>query len=972
MANDLTLARKITERVHKACEGLELGEAEIFNQVSDVTASLLKWWFQEDHMELRSYNFHEGQKQAILNTIYAHEVLKSPSLRHLYEKIAPETLLKIGAMDELAKPKNAHPKYCMKMATGTGKTWVLQALMIWQILNDKYNKNGALFTRNFLIVTPGLVVYDRMLDAFLGKERGSQRDIETSDLVRFKDLFIPHNYETDIVSFVRNGVCRKEDIGSKVTGSGIIAIANWHLLSDEYIPEEDNDMDDIIAQGMDLDPTEVAHNVLPLTPGKAKGNDLNQLNRKFEGSKALPFLKALPSLMVFNDEAHHIHSIGRQNELQEVEWQKSLIAIAQPKKERFFQLDFSATPYNQIKAGKNPTLKYFPHIIVDFDLKTALKKGLVKSLVLDKRKEVGALSNKELEFAAIRDDKNKVVSLADGQRIMLRAGLKKLGKLEREFVALNPEKRPKMMVMCEDTSVTPFVEGFLREEGLHKDEILRVDSNRKGEVSQEEWNKIRERLFDIDRHETPRIIISVLMLREGFDVNNVCVIVPLRATGSQILLEQTIGRGLRLMWREPVYEQNKKENRELIGNGEEPNSLIDVLTIVEHPKFMEFYDRRMQEGLIGETSDDTDNTKSTGDLITVGLIDGYEKYDFGIPFILQEQEESITRKDIKLSELKPFNLAGLDFLKEQIGHGERFRSEDVETKTRFGDYRVKGGVMTATGYNDYLSRLVKRISEKSSDHLIKSSREGSDNFPYMQIDKPQLANWLDDYIKQYLFKESFNPLEGEYWRVLLLDPVAEHIIRVWSSKLIEIQDSEITQDEEIVKHRFLSEVSKLTMRESTSLDVSKCIYKKLSYPSRSGGLEKKFIETCIEDSGVEAFCKINEHKHLFVRLRYLRDDGSQAFYSPDFFVRCNKHIFLVETKAQDQMNHPDVIRKKRAAVVWCDGINQLSEENRFGCRWGYVLLGEETFYNRIEKGENLYDILSYATIRGESQKGLFD
>ena len=964
----LTLAHNITKRVNQACEGLEVGDGEIFNQVSDVTASLLKWWFEEDRMELRSYNFHEGQKQAILNTIYAHEVLQSPSLRHLYEKIAPEILLESGAMEELSEPKNAHRKYCMKMATGTGKTWVLQALMIWQILNAKHNENNPLFTRNFLIVTPGLVVYDRMLDAFLGKERDGSRDAETSDLVRFKDLFIPSDCETDIFSFVHNGVCRKEDIGSKVTGSGVIAIANWHALSEEDISEDE---DDIIAPGVDIDSAEVAHNVLPLTPGKAKGNDLNQLNRKFEGSKALPFLKALPSLMVFNDEAHHIHSIGRQNELQEVEWQKSLLAIAQSKKERFFQLDFSATPYNQIKAGKNPTLKYFPHIIVDFDLKTALKKGLVKSLVLDKRTEVGALSNDELEFAAIRDAHNKVVSLADGQRIMLRAGLKKLRKLEREFVALNPEKRPKMMVMCEDTSVTPLVEEFLQEEGLHKDEILRVDSNLKGVVSQKEWNRVRERLFDIDSREMPRIIISVLMLREGFDVNNVCVIVPLRATESQILLEQTVGRGLRLMWRERDYEQSKKENRTLIGNGEEPKSLIDVLTIVEHPKFMELHDGLMQEGLIGETSDDTDGTKSTGDLITVGLIDGYEKYDFGIPFIRQEPEEFITRKDIKLNELSPFS-GELDFLKKYIGQGERFRSEDVETKTRFGDYRVEGGVMTATGYNDYLSRLVKRISEKSSDRLIRSSREGSNNFPYMQIDKPQLANWLNDYIKQYLFKEPFNPLEREYWRVLLLDPVAEHIIRVWSSKLIEIHDSEIAHGEEIVEHCFLSEVSKLTMRESVSLSVSKCIYEKLNYPSRSGGLEKKFIETCIEDSGVEAFCKINEHKHLSVRLRYLRDDGSQAFYSPDFFVRCNKHIFLVETKAQNQMKQPDVLQKKRAALAWCNRVNNLNEQNRFKADWAYVLLGEKTFYSWRERGASMYEILSYATIHDKPQKGLFD
>ena len=63
--------------------------------------------------------------------------------------------------------------------------------------------------------------------------------------------------------------------------------------------------------------------------------------------------------------------------------------------------------------------------------------------------------------------------------------------------------------------------------------------------------EIKEKLFNIDRYAQPKVIVSVLMLREGFDVNNICVVVPLRASTASILLEQTIGRGLRLMWREP-------------------------------------------------------------------------------------------------------------------------------------------------------------------------------------------------------------------------------------------------------------------------------------------------------------------------------------------------------------------------------------------------------------------------------------
>jgi type III restriction enzyme len=116
----------------------------------------------------------------------------------------------------------------------------------------------------------------------------------------------------------------------------------------------------------------------------------------------------------------------------------------------------------------------------------------------------------------------------------------------------------------------------------------------------------------------PRIIVSVLMLREGFDVHNICVIVPLCSSQAQILLEQTIGRGLRLMWRDEEFSDSKRENLERIHNGQEPNNLIDVLSIVEHPAFQSFYDELMREGLVGTSTEASETNSSVGDLISVG------------------------------------------------------------------------------------------------------------------------------------------------------------------------------------------------------------------------------------------------------------------------------------------------------------------------------------------------------------------
>src|SRR5690606_29729615 len=172
---------------------------------------------------------------------------------------------------------------------------------------------------------------------------------------------------------------------------------------------------------------------------------------------------------------------------------------------------------------------------------------------------------------------------------------------------------------------------FLLGEGLHDEDVLTVDSGKKADLGEKEWAPLRQRLFNVDKHAQPRVIVSVLMLREGFDVNNICVIVPLRSSQAQILLEQTIGRGLRLMWRDPEYLDIKRENREQINRGEEPGSLIDILSIVEHPAFQSFYDELMREGLVGTTGDD-DGQTSTGDVEPVELREGYEQYDFALPF----------------------------------------------------------------------------------------------------------------------------------------------------------------------------------------------------------------------------------------------------------------------------------------------------------------------------------------------------
>ncbi len=597
---------------------------------------------------------------------------------------------------------------------------------------------------------------------------------------------------------------------------------------------------------------------------------------------------------------------------------------------------------------------------------------MVKTVAIDKRKEVAALP---LDFKAEKDGKG--IKLSDGQRVMLRAGLSKLKILEDGFTSFDKEKYPKMLVICEDTSVVPYVTQFFKQEGLSDDEIMEIHSNKKGEVKPDEWETIKQRLFNLDKHSNPKVVISVLMLREGFDVNNICVIVPLRSSTSYILLEQVIGRGLRLMWREPDYTEIKNENREkLLVKKQEPDNYLDILSIVEHPAFIEFYERVLEDA-VGKVEKVPERERVIGDLINIGLKDDYKDYDLFWPIIIHDKEEFIEVGELSVEDLEPFPTS-LDKLKKIIPKhegGDIFYGEELTVRTRFGEYIVTSDIFNAKNYNSFISKLINIVSTVP----VKISKRNTKNFPVMQINTAQIAQLADRYIRYKLFNQEFDPLIDNNWKVLLLTEsrITEHIIRNISTSIYDLQNKLDVNEAKIVKRQF-SEVTEIKGRERYCIEVSKSIYPKVPFPSNKGGFERAFIEFIDRDAKVEKFVKINEYAHNFASILYIREDGLLSHYFPDFIVKVNNIIYLVETKAERDVNNPNVKLKQISTVDWINKINELNEENRMSCTWKYVLLGEKTFYSMSDKGgattsEILeYNLMSKSKIRGTLTRFISD
>jgi len=955
----LKLARTLTDIVNESW-----ANGELMTKVSPVTRDLLTFWFKEPHTETRYANFHEGQRQAILNTIYLHEIVGVKAVKDIYENIEFELLSEID-MTELKKAKYEIPKYAIKMATGTGKTWVIHAFLIWQYLNAKYEetKSGR-FSKNFLLVAPGLIVYERLLDAYLGKENtNGGRQFETSDIYQFRDTFVPPSYREEIFGFVQSAVAKKQEIGSKVTGDGLIAIANWHLFM-----TEDESTEEISALN---EPSNAVKEVFPIRPGMSGGNTLDSLDAQYLSGREIEYLANLPDLVTMNDEAHHIHENKSYGEVKEVEWQKSLNLIAKNKGVKFIQIDFSATPYDVSGSGQNRIKHYFPHIIVDFDLKTAIRAGLVKTIAIDKRKELVDLP---LEYNAIREN-GVAIGLSDGQKIMLRAGLNKLQILEKHFTEFTKDKsgvshkHPKMLVMSEDTSVTPFIEEFLKGEGLSDQDVMRIDSNRKGEVPEEEWLEIKQRLFSVDKHEHPKVIVSVLMLREGFDVNNICVIVPLRSSSAPILLEQTIGRGLRLMWREPEFEEVKADNRrKLLVEKREPTNYIDLLTIIEHPSFIQFYDDLLKEGLLGEIEGDPKEGRDVlGDIIKVELKQNYKDYDLFWPVVIRDADEELIETEIDLAKLETFTLYPFEDLKRFFTKdGERFISEEMTVKTRFGEYVVDATLFKSQSYNEYLQKIVGVVVNR----IARIGQRKNKVFPALQINNVAIVGTIDKYIRTRLFNQSFDPFENNNWKILLLKNglVTDHIIKEIGKAIFDMQQA-IKPTEAKIERRYFSEVTELRMRENFSLDIVKTIYERLPYPSNKGEFEKNLMLYADSDSSVESLIKVNEYYHSFATISYIRTDGLLSLYSPDFIVKTGKKIYIIETKADKDLNDPNVKQKQLATLDWVRRINSLDPKERMERDWSYILLGENHFYSLKENNASIEEICELAKVNEASAKG---
>ena len=441
-----------------------------YKGVSDTTKALLTFWFKQPHPD--NFQFFFSQREAIETIAYLFEVKRAYEKYDLMRFDGSGGRLSTGMFDE------DWTRYVIKMATGAGKTKVMALTLVWAYFHKLYETDSRL-SRNFLIIAPNIIVLERL-----------KKDLEELKML-FQEPFVPvdgfqdRDWHTDF-----QFTYHYQDELKTLAQHGNVFLTNTHRVgfNDDTTPTDEG------SYWMGTKPKPDADT--------SKGLDLGKILR---GDK-------IKDLVILNDEAHHVHDPS-------LAWFKNIKEIherllAENGFGLSLQTDFTATP-------KNSSGGIFPQTVSDYPLVEAIKQGVVKTPVLPDDESRKLLVEKP------SDD------FIERYKDFLDLGYT---EWEKQFEALSPHKTPILFVMSADTKDANEVAKYLDTLPKLKDKVLTIHTKSNGEIIEGTSKKdkdalkiMRKAANDIDSDSSPyRAVVSVLMLREGWDVRNVTTSVGLR------------------------------------------------------------------------------------------------------------------------------------------------------------------------------------------------------------------------------------------------------------------------------------------------------------------------------------------------------------------------------------------------------------------------------------------------------------
>ncbi|MCL4535124.1 MAG: DEAD/DEAH box helicase family protein [Bacteroidetes bacterium] len=796
-----------------------------YKGATDTTRLLLNHWFLTDHRlpNGRPFRYHDSQREAIETLIYLYEVARVRRHKALLEKFAANTPgLRLLQYD-------GFPRYCVKMATGSGKTKVMSLAVAWQYFNAVAEGRDD-YAKTFLILAPNVIVFERLRLDFAGAR------IFRADPVIPPELSIFWDFD-----------CYLRGEAERASSQGALYLTNI-----QQFYERGGDADD-------GEPEEMTAVLGPKPP--AKKVDVEDFDKRIAARHS-------PCLVV-NDEAHHTHD-------EESEWNKVVRRLhADLDPGLAAQLDFSATPRYSKGA-------LFTWTVYDYPLKQAIIDNIVK------RPMKGIA-------AGIHEGRSDIASTK--YRAYLTAGVERWREYRNQLAPLG--KKPILFVMMNDTAEADDVGDYLRakypaEFGDKKLQVIHTDKT--GEVSKKDLDKAREVVRNVDEAESPvNAIVSVLMLREGWDVQNVTVIVGLRPYTSKanILPEQTVGRGLRLMFRD--LSTSYVERVDVIGN----RAFIDFVEQLEK-----------DEGLELGTF-----TVGKEPLVIVTIAPDPEKMDKDIT--IPVLSPILARKRTLAEEIAALDIASMTCpvlpRKEGDAVAQRFRYEGYDIITLQKLVEREYTIPEAQTAQEVISYYAKRIAQ--------------------EVKLPSQFAALVPKVREFLETKAFGEpavLEGAAMIKAISSNVAQYVtVKTFVAALRGLVIEQLTPHLQSAGRR-LSETPPFPYSRTT-LAARKTVFNLVTCDN---DFERRFAQFLEDASDVAAFAKLPAQ--FGFAIEYTDSATNLRYYEPDFVaVLADGSHHLIETKGREDV---DVAHKDRAAQIWCENATLLT-----GTSWQYLKVPQNEF-----------------------------
>ncbi|HET6401893.1 MAG TPA: DEAD/DEAH box helicase family protein [Candidatus Kapabacteria bacterium] len=793
-----------------------------YKGVTDTTRELLNFWFETDHIlpNGKKFKYHDAQREAIETLIYVYEVKKIRSRKELLQEYATQQ------KDLRLPPRDEFARYCVKMATGSGKTKVMSLAIAWQYFNAMRETEDD-YAKTFLLIAPNVIVFERL-----------KQDFESGRVFKTDPIY-PRHYEMfwDMQCYMRGDA-------ERASSEGAIYLTNIQQFY-ERGSNANSDEPEAIAAMLGPKPSSTLTSEVPFEERIAKRSG---------------------KVIVINDEAHHTHE-------EDSEW-NNVIYKLHGGSPLAAQLDFSATPRYSKGA-------LFPWTISDYPLKQAILDGIVKRPL----KGISKIAEARSEHASTR------------YQGFLVAGVQRWSEYVEQLAPL--KKKPILFVMLNSTDEADDVRDWLKTkypQHFAGDKLLTIHTDKSGEVSKKDLDDARKIARQVDQESSEvNAIVSVLMLREGWDVQNVTVVVGLRpyTAKANILPEQTIGRGLRLMF---GSQSAYKERVDIIGN----DAFLKFVDDLE-----KYEDLQVETFEIG---------KDKLHIVTIAPMPEKSYADINLPSltaIIQRKKslkEEIEQLDVMAFKIRPLPLTG-----KEIDEAITFEYEGRDIITDTLELTRQYSIPPAQTPEEVIGYYARRIAER-----IKLPSQFA-----------SLAPKVKEFFEHKAFGKTVDLASPDMIRAMSTN-LAGYITENEFEKALQVLITEKHEPELIDSGRLLSTTKPFPFSKKP-LEASKTVF---NYVAPDNEFESAFAQFLQKSNDIESFAKLPES--FGFNIEYTDTRTNIRHYYPDFVAKAKNGVFwILETKGREDV---EVKLKDEAAIYWCEKATALTDD-----KWSYAKVPQKIF-----------------------------